>query len=156
MKIRYTRQHDRFRCGPTAVANVIKWSGKPFSYKSSIKQLDKLCKCQHGNGTYPKDLDVALSKIAKKNKLTLFKKERPSLREIEKHLKEGGTLLFRYYWGPRNGHYFLVTRQSKARQFYTVNFEREKTYRWVPRSVFIKDVLTYRRNKLTVWFISKK
>lgn len=160
----YTKQYDKFRCGPVALANVIKWAGFGFNYKKRYKELSKLCKSNPEFGTCHNDFNKAIKKIAKKGKFKVKKVNRPLLKDIERHLKKSGIIVFRYNWSEINGHYFvvdlgfdaLVSKGSSKTVFVlcTVNALTSHTYVPYVRKDFKKNFLTKYRDRLMVWFIS--
>ena len=115
--MRYVSQRDRFRCGPIAIANAMKWAGANFSFRDNKKRLDKLCKISE-TGCNPVNLTRALKKIGHKY-LTGIQRRKLSnftptqvVRMIRKHIKAGGIVLMnvrRYnYLGQREGHFYLI------------------------------------------------
>lgn len=122
IKIRYKKQHDKFRCAPIALLNAMKWAGAKVSYKDWIDYLCTLCNCSNSRGTAYNDLIKAVRACSKG--LFSFKEvESPTLKEIRNHIKKGGAvvLLHQTYIKPRNLHASLLISGNKRNEFASVN-----------------------------------
>jgi hypothetical protein len=159
--MRYTRQYDTFRCGPTVVANVVKWAGAQYSYRKNKDKLTKLLKCS-SSGTKHKNLTKVLRYYAKTNNFTVKYKHRPLLKEIESHLKQNGSIVISYQYDEdteQHKHLFFVDKgyyTPGGFVFSTVNWYLGQTHVAYNKDYFKKNVLSKYRDCLSTWFIKRK
>ncbi|MFA5024119.1 MAG: C39 family peptidase [Patescibacteria group bacterium] len=113
MAIRYVKQRDEYSCGPIAILNAMKWLGKPVTYKD-LARLKDICCCRSPNGTWPKVISVVLKIL----KIKYLYKAKPSIKEIDKHLDDGGSILLVHYYNITRGHYVLCI--GKTEKYYTL------------------------------------
>ncbi len=162
---RYIKQRDKFRCGPVAVMNALKWAGEDVSYVADRDRLDKLCNCgPPPSGTNHPGFDRAL-RAAGKGIYSVRKVRYPTLREIEEHLQNGHAVVFNYYWrdeeeGTSARHFeFLVGVSPSGKSIYVVNGSNcWTTLHRVTRERFKKEELRFQRvdPRYTAWFLKKK
>lgn len=88
--IRYTKQRYKNDCGLASVANIIKYSGIPFSYRHHFNELSDLLNFDFNSGICLTDL----INYFKEQSLVKYKfKISPSIKELKKQLKKGVVLL---------------------------------------------------------------
>jgi hypothetical protein len=140
---RYTKQRDKFSCGPVAVHNLLIWAGVKVEFKVSIPLLIKMCKCIPIDGTSTSKLSKIVKKIGRDTMAyKCIETHEPTMVEIEKHMHEGGAILGQYTYthnGKRGGHYYLLAGITPSgKLFKTVNYYREgKAVQYVKRKKFI-------------------
>jgi len=111
---RYIRQRDQFSCGPVAVINTLKFLGCNVTYKS-LPLVQRLCKCKSPDGTNPEDLEQALSVFG----ISFKRKIKPSLKDIDNHIKNHGAILLNYCISI--GHYSLCIGKNGKNNYTLVN-----------------------------------
>lgn len=162
---RYLKQRDEFRCGPVAIMNVLKWSGGLLSHDNMRDPLTKMCKCtSEGGGTGHGVFDQVLRKFGKRYKSYAVRRVmRPTLAQIEEHLREGGALVLNYCWNYRGGedrHYSVVVGISDSgRSFRVVNGrKRGRAAKWIRREKFKNWEQRFQRTDKIhkAWFITYK
>lgn len=107
---KYTKQRDRYNCGPVAILNALRWAGENASYASRIAYLERLCKSQAPDiGCNHTNFDRALRK-AGSGIFLVRRVYQPQVREMEAHLKAGGAVVFNYGWENRKkfGRHFTL------------------------------------------------
>jgi hypothetical protein len=130
--VRYTRQYDKYTCGPTLVLNVMKWAGIQATRKD-LKILKRACEAVPLSGTTRSRLEHVLRRTLV-GKAHYNKVKKPDLATIRNHLNRGGVVGLQYlfkrtdrrgrdYW---NGHYNLVVHCTRSENFIVVN-DNEKT-----------------------------
>lgn len=125
--MRYLKQQDRFRCGPVALLNALKWQGLRVS-SSGLGDLCELVQCRD-SGTYVN----RFHRVAKQ--LGYRWMQHPNVRKIDKALKTGNAvLMFRAGKGQANGHFSLVIDRT-ATAYYGVNHTGNR-HDWYDRSEF--------------------
>lgn len=128
--VKYARQKDKFRCGPYAILNALKWSGHKYSERQHIDYLSKLVRCKNKVGTLACDMLYGISKIQKEFKSTEYIHIYSS-KKINRHLKKGGAVIVNiavYHkknkrWG---GHYIFISKIHKHR-YKVINYYKNKT-----------------------------
>ncbi len=159
--MRYIKQRDKYRCGPVALMNILKWSGRGLAYDDSRDPLTALCKCEPEGGTKWGKFDQGLRKLAQRHQgLKVEKVIRPRLSEIEEHLRGGGALVLNYHWeyqGKEDRHYSLVVGISDSgRSFRVVNGrKRGRAAKWIRREKFKNWEQRFQRTDRNhqAWFI---
>lgn len=170
MRPRYVQQRDNFRCGPVAILNALKWSG----CRVTSKLIPSLCKAVSCiDGTYQSNLGRELVKRGKGNFFTREDKQ-PTLKNIEKNLRNGGAVLLSYWYrkkkppskcGELEGHNTLIVGVSKSGlTFYVANyFAPDNTQRKrVSRSILRNDLKMKRRggelgsDHAQAWYLRKR
>ncbi len=159
--MRYIKQRDKYRCGPVALMNILKWGGRWLTYDDMRDSLTALCRCTPEGGTGWGKFDQGLRKVAKRHKgFTVEKVRRPRLAEIEAHLRGGGALVLNYQWeylGNENRHYSLMVGISDSgRSFRIVNGrKRGRAAKWIRREKFKNWELRFQRTDQhhQAWFI---
>ena len=156
----FTKQRDRYSCGPVAILNALRWAGMDARYEDYIDILRIVCQCEVGEGTNPADFDKALRFLA----TAIFRVRRvhrPRLGDIERHLREDGAVVINYLLnqaGVWSRHFALLVGASPSGlTLYTVNdFKTGSAYRPVRRSKFVKDNLRYQRSDphYKAWFLT--
>ena len=120
--MRYKRQRkNSYFCGPVALLNAMKFTGKQISWDKNREQLKTLCNYNQGSGVTVNNLHLACIKILD----PLFKPGRivkkPNLTYMDKALNKGQAIVLRFFHGPyysRSGHYVLVV--GKTNKTYAV------------------------------------
>ena len=108
---RYTKQRDRYSCGPIAILNSLRWAGIDLSYPEGIKWLTSLSQCKKYYGSPHVFFNPALIE-AGKGIYSVKRTNRPTLKEIETHLHNLGAIVLSYSWRTeeKDGrHYSLLT-----------------------------------------------
>ena len=88
----YFGQKDSYSCGPVAILNALIWHGQKVRY-NDIKKISAIIGCVPVIGTqsgtrmqkYLKDQGVRVKKIVK-----------PTKKQIDDHLRAGGSIILRY------------------------------------------------------------
>ena len=122
MTVKYVKQQDRFRCGPVAIINAMRWAGKDVSYKKAIPRLTTSCKCKSPKGTKFRPFIKTLRKEGKR----LFKIRsivEPLFCEIEDALLEGDAVVWNFK-GQFGRHYALIV-DMKKKTFGVANFGQD-------------------------------
>jgi len=107
--MRYLKQRDRYSCGPTALANMMLWTGIKESASSMRKKFIKFCNCIPGYGCSTGVLENTLFYIKNIDFETI---EWPTLRKLDRHLDSGGIAIIRIRH-KIGGHFYLCTRKTK-------------------------------------------
>lgn len=126
----YSRQPTDITCGPTALYNLIKWSGSDIPTNLTFRKLHKMCDTKEPFGTYFKDFNNTLKIIEKNINIKVIDiKTSTTINEITEHLKNYGSILIEYHWKDIiNGkidegqHYIFVDKISNTK-FNIVNDE---------------------------------
>jgi hypothetical protein len=156
--MRYVKQTDRFRCGPVAIVNAIKWSGGTATRKS-LPTIDEQCHCKAPGGTMPTNLAKAIAKYG-----DLFTAKRyfnPPKEKLDKHLDHGGAAILRYMIGKPeyHGHYIFIAGKEGERYLICNDNMRTKnllSFQKVTNKVFLKAVWkNYKKDSKVVWLLSK-
>lgn len=138
--MRYTRQRDRYSCGPVAIVNYLKWMGYPVSLNSVSNVLKKHSQCVPDRGTRPNNLSRTLRELGKiygfeVKRITSSigielraKARKQSLKFLSTH---GCSFIFHthhynYNYRIWHGHYTFVPRITN-KYMYTVNFYSKET-----------------------------
>ena len=159
----FTKQRDKFRCGPVAILNALRWAGVDIPY-DEIHFIGELCIVTSPDGSTHGSFDKALRKMGD-NHFTVRKVMKPSLFEIEEHLRLGGALVLNYRWrrdwimDPKkrtSRHYSLIIGISDSgRTFYVVNGRRKrKALKGIRREDFKKWELRFPKDDLKAWFLT--
>lgn len=159
---RFTKQRDRYSCGPVAILNALRWCGMDAPYKEVIDILQKVCNCEPGRGTNHPDFDQAL-RFFGTDLFRVRRVSRPRLAEIEEHLREDGCVILNYRW-TRGGNWFrhfsLVNGVSPSgRTFYLVNDSTVgPAQQALRRQDFVKEILRYQRvdHHFKGWFLTQE
>jgi len=113
--IRYTKQHDYYSCGPAAVANAIKWTGRPFSYRGNKEMLCKRFGCYPAKGSKP-GRGTPLPHLIRYLSLGYHQLEVKHLKQfnleaLTKHLdKPDGSAIIKFAWpGVNYQHYAFIS-----------------------------------------------
>ncbi len=162
MPPRYTKQRDKFRCGPIAILNALRWVGVSIPYKELLPSLERLCECVAPDGTRHAAFDRTLREVGK-DIFTVRRVHHPSLAQIEEHLREGGHIILNYRWthaGMDRRHFeSLVEVSLSGRSFYVVNGSlRGPALRKVTRTRFKEYDLRFQRvdPSFKAWFLTKR
>ena len=132
--MRYVKQRDKFRCGPIAVLNALKWQGLCIT-GTALDDLNELLACKRRNsskhsGTYAWKFD----RVAKR--LGFRRIHKPSVAKLDRALKAGNAVLTLLSAKDKSwGHYSLVTRGTQ-RMYFVVNVNRKEGHKWMPRSEY--------------------
>lgn len=163
---RYVKQPDKISCGPIAIMNALKWSGRRCTLKNNFQRLTKACDCSPGNyGSSISAFDHALRNETR-GRLNIKRRHRSSIREIEEHLHQrNGAVIINYLYicektGDRVGHLALFTHTSETGGSFTgVNDVRDKTIVLLRRSTLLRCLrlrgLRGEGSYPTVWFLTK-
>lgn len=162
---RYVRQRDRFRCGPVAILNALKWAGSDATARL-LPKLSRETKCDpHYPGTWKEDLAVILRKRGKKY-FSIRQDSRSSLKKIEECLRDGGSVLLCFLCpGTRDrdgwdGHYSFITGVSNSgSSFMVVNRVTGERPGLLRRRSLRNDLLRRKHDGTwypTVWYLKKK
>jgi predicted secreted Zn-dependent protease len=154
---RYAQQIGRTSCGPTAIANVLKWVGVKLNYKRDRRQLMKDCCCTSLYGTSFARFNYVLRHYAEQVGFTVRRKYKPKLADIDRHLKCGGiaAICYEHQYGR---HYALIVA-GDGKRYDMVNafrgapaVDKDRT-RWELKH----RVLYYRKSTypFKLWLISK-
>jgi len=148
-KIRYIRQRDQFSCGPVAIINTLKFLGCNITYKD-LPLVQNLCKCKSPDGTNPENLEKALSMLG----ICFERKIKPSLKDIDGHIKSRGAILLNYCISM--GHYSLCVGKSGTNNYTLINDLDDITISGCD-SLTIKHMTEWGdREKYWCWFILPK
>lgn len=110
--IRWIKQVSNFDCVPIAFLNILKWSGKPVTYKKDFKKWARKLKCDR-DGTSVFDYEKHLYTLPH------LKAERvilPCILDIEFALSKGSILFMGSAWFFKkefNRHAYLIVGQTK-------------------------------------------
>jgi len=158
--LRYKKQRDKFRCGPVAIQNALRWAG----YDADLNKicLEVGCVYPENIGTWPEQLDPGL-RFFGKDIFSIKKIIYPTVKQLKEHLFSGGAIIFRVTYtrnGEVWGHYTLIDLISdNGKRIRTVNLEAEgRAIKWVNRKNFTKEYCVRRKdpNQSLGWFLRKK
>lgn len=169
---RYAKQRDKYCCGPVAILNALKWSGQNVAYEKNIRALKALTGQTPKHGTSNTNLYRALRVIGGKifQSMRIRPRLRPTLPEIEEHVRKGGAVLLQYNWIDKNGsqspekwnfsgHYILITEVSPSgHRFEVINgYTSTPAARRIGREKFKRDMLGFQRGNPGVrgWFLTR-
>lgn len=154
MSVTYVKQRDRFRCGPVAIINALRWAGKDVGYKNTISQLCRKCKCKAPSGS----AYVPFNKTLRKEGRRWFRVRfvaRPTLEEVETSLQNDCALVwnFKHHYGR---HYALITQVSvSGKTFDVANFGEEyEPVTKIGRET-LKQILRQHDRAHCVWVLSR-
>lgn len=158
MRIRYSKQHDSYSCGPNAVFNAMKWDGRSGSWREAKPKLVKKTKCgPPPRGTNPYDLHLVLKKKFKAHRVAYRRK--PKFKNFDFALKHGCLLIIEFMW-PKwtglkgSGHYFLIDEKT-SKGYWTINLRSGGPARqWVSKKKMRK--LLSLRKEAGAWLILPK
>jgi len=158
--IHYVKQRDKFRCGPVAVLNSLRWVGADVS-ANYVYELSEKCKTKsYGmSGTNYYNFDRILRDEGQdlvNVKLIL----KPRLYEIEEHLREGGVVVLNYAWGQEDSHrhYTFIPEESETgKTFVMVNeFDNRPAVTKVRRKTFVNRCFAHRNDDdAKAWLLTK-
>ncbi len=162
---RYIKQRDKYRCGPVAIMNILKWSGETDSHNYLRDWATYICGCEPPHGTAHKEFEKGLRQASKcyGRSFTVRKVMHPTLAEIEKHLRSGGAVVMNYYWerGKKNARHYsvLVDVSDSGRSFRVINGRRRgRAAKWISREDFKKWERRFQRTDKNhkAWFVTLK
>lgn len=149
--MRYTKQFDKSGCGPTAIANAIKWAIESFSYKGARRYLYDMSRLVKGCGVPPWGINTCLRELTE-GILTVQKRIQPRLREIDKRLQRGDAMIILYKIKKDWNHYVFVAGKTERGDFMVANKQRNgPAMRNYSRQLFKRDVL----REHEVWFLRR-
>lgn len=123
----YIKQRDKFRCGPVAILNSLRWAGADISTSYVYELTDKCAATPTNGGTSHHALDRILREDGK-GLLEVDLILKPRMYEVEEHLQKGGSVILNYMWGGEDDthrHFVLLTEESKSgKTFEVVNGSR--------------------------------
>jgi len=119
--VRYLRQKDGYSCGPIALMNAIKWSGRKALY-TDLKKFQRLCECTARRGCDRISLCKTLRKFFINVKQTII----PKKRDIDQWLKLGNVVLLQYYWAKNRSHFALIVEKTD-KTYRCINIYKGKT-----------------------------
>lgn len=126
--VRFVKQRDRFRCGPVAILNALKFFGKKCDY-SYLKRISNSCHCWGKDGTKSGKFDKALRRLGKR----FFRVRRTyncSFDKIDGALRKNKLVIVNYTWIDErktpHGHYTVLVR-DESYNYYAINNYRGKT-----------------------------
>jgi predicted double-glycine peptidase len=154
MITQYVKQKDGYGCGPTALANILRWLGRKVDWRSKPKHLYKKCQTDE-NGTYTSGMWRALKSY---KSLKASFRTRTNITQIRNHLRRGGVVLIAYEYKRRVkgkykwfSHYTVIVKEE-GKYFYLANDGHlNKPLSRKTRPV-MKSIIDY---LLEAWFISK-
>jgi len=159
---RYASQKvGSYDCGPIALLNVLKWSGRSVSVSANLQPIKRQCKYLRGRGVYKSEFTYTLKKY---KSIKFYERWKTTIGQIDKHLKEGGIVVLltsrRKPNGVRAGHYWTITEKSGG-CYYAHNF-RDYDGRYKANTYLLRnEVVRYLRRSLRShrephgWFIKK-
>lgn len=152
--INYVKQRDRFRCGPVAVINAVKWAGGRMSYKTSIREITDQCHCVPGEGTMVIDLHKTLHKVGRRH----FKSQyisKPTFSQVDDALAQGDAVVWNYKHN-RGRHYALIVgRFTDGAAFHVINYDIGPTVStWVSRDR-IQEAIDAADSRNHAWILKK-
>ena len=155
---RYYRQTDRFRCGPIAIMNTLRWSGCEYPFSDFKEELDLDCLAPYyPQGTMPWDFHTALRKWSYYSKLFTIEKfyYRSTLKALDGILKRGNAAIIHYDWG-KSCHYSFAFDKTPC-FYWTANHSRtdhNKETQLISRKAMSKD-FKFNRSESWLWEISR-
>jgi len=169
---RYVKQRDKHSCGPVAILNALKWSGQDMSHRKHIQMLKLMTGQKPRGGTSNTNLYRTLRVLGGKllGSLKIKPRIRPTLQEMEAHLRNGGVVLLQYHWIDKNGsrfpqkwsfhgHFVLVTGVSPSGYWFEVvnGYTYTPAARTISRDKFKRDMLGFQRGHPGVkgWFLTR-
>lgn len=152
MKARYISQRGENDCGPVAVFNLIRWAGGKINVTPGLSRLGQMCLPLGPEfGASAPDITTTLSHV-KRGLFSFSYRKRPTLLQIEEHLKCGGAI---YVIHPNEVglHASLLIGVSKdGRSFGGVNTYEGEANSKIQRKV----VRSWARYSNTVaWFVTR-
>jgi hypothetical protein len=147
--VNYARQVSKSDCALVAFANSLKWAGVKFNYRKELDALVNIFKpvrkVKKGRGTnihrYKEFFKVMKKELPNNVPYNIDKiKDYPNVKEINKHLDNGGAIIFTYNLGDNDAGYdmgyhtaFIIKR---SKQYYIVNLTRTATISAVDNDKF--------------------
>src|SRR5882672_202506 len=135
----YVLQRDKFRCGPIAILNALRWAGEDVPFREGLKQLSEQCKCAAPKGTTFRPFLKTLRSRGE-NLFTVEQITKPKLYDFDRHIQEGKVLVwnFKHQQPDRGRHFVLVVgADSEKKSFDVANFEAGRG----PIATIERDVL---------------
>jgi hypothetical protein len=145
--------------------NILKWSGGLLSHDDMRDPLTAMCNCtSEAGGTFHNDFDRVLRKFGNHyGAYTVRRVTRPTLAQIEEHLRVGGALVLNYHWdyrGKEDRHYSVIVGISDSgRSLRVVNGrKRGKAAKWIRREKFKNWEQRFQRTDKShkAWFVTYK
>jgi hypothetical protein len=145
--------------------NILKWSGGKLSHDDMRDPLTALCNCtSEAGGTLHNDFDRVLREFGSHyGAYTVRRVLRPTLAQIEKHLRAGGALVLNYHWdykGKEDRHFSVIVGISDSgRSLRVVNGRRRgKAAKWISREKFKNWEQRFQRTDKShkAWFVTYK
>lgn len=155
--IRYKKQTDKFRCGPVAILNALKWAG----IRADLEDISKKAKCRpFPHGTTCPELHNALLKFEKFIKIRITCTV--NIEFIRNQLSNGRSIIYNYEYYDKEddrkyGHYFFIDSMSKTgKSLYLVNYKLNGPARIrMTTKKFVNQCIRGNSDP-TVWIIEKK
>ena len=161
---RYVKQRDKYRCGPVAIMNVLKWSGEGEPHDYLRDWATHVCDCTPPDGTPHKAFEAGLRQASKVygHPFVVRKVMSPTLAEISSHLRGGGALVLNYHWerkGSSARHFSVLTEISDSgRSFRVINGRRRgRAAKWIKREDFKNHEQRFQRTDKShkAWFVTR-
>ena len=133
-KARYIKQKDKSSCGPIAILNILRWKGEAWATQSYLPVIKILCGWSK-DGTYPTRMQSVMRALSIKYKVTTHL----TLKEVDKHIDDGGIFLIGYAVDEKHSHYCLCIAKTK-KSYTLVNRSKKSTSR-CSRKVFRREIL---------------
>lgn len=147
----YLSQRDKFRCGPVAIINALRWAGEDCDYKGNIQRFSQQCQCEAGSGTRHRTFERTLRKVGKR----IFEVElvrEPSYASMERSLKAGKALIWNFQH-ERGRHYALIVAATD-KTIVIANYKQGVALSHVPQET-VKKITEQRDTQQKVWVLTK-
>lgn len=140
-KYRFTKQRYKYDCGPTAIVNLMKFSGVKIPYKTSHEELFKKLKVRESRGVFLPAFHGYLSKRKiPKAKIVDFAVN-TTYKKIESALDRGRAIILAFSRGPKvSGHICLIVGYNRC-GLEIVNWGTKDAIETVGFDKFKKNVL---------------
>ena len=157
--MRYVKQKDQYSCGPIAIMNALKWAGLQTTYKTHFHRIRTLFKTTMSWGTTIDNMTATLLKHGRY--LSFTTKSLVTLKEIDRHLAQGGAVILKYWFKESagyDGHYVFLFREE-GHDFIAVNaMLGTPAAQPCPRDM-LKSMLSCKKYRHTgspsAWFITR-
>lgn len=151
MTNKYFGQKDNYSCGSVAILNALIWFGKELSY-SETRKISKTIGCVPIIGTQS---GTKMQKYLKDQGLKVKKVITPTKKQIDDHLKNGGSVILRYVRMEMEddfllGHYAFFDKKV-GNKYFGSNITPRVNYESISTKEMNKYLRIYKENHLKTW-----
>ena len=150
---RYTKQPNKWTCGPVSLVNTLKWAEYPVTWEKDGDRLTRMSGTYHGFGSEVWRFYKILEAESEGN-VTAWWNDGAKIKDLDKWVKHDNKCAIIVYRHKRGSHAFLCT--GKTEHYYTVvNLHRRgSVYKRIHRKSMIKLLRRFPKSNSIV-FVEK-